>query len=157
MVILKGSPSAFRVSGEKMNRLRWCSVLICFSFLVSSIVILELCLEYSVILQTLACHGKYTLKIKAVQYHNPDNEDWDGGCCDPLLFSCGTCDLYFVFCIRNKGLSPSNTHNCWDSVRTQGDITTGNYWFPSSGELYPGARVWNDITFNRDEAWPVSY
>ena len=32
-----------------MSRLRWCSVLICFSFLVSSIVILELCVEYSVI------------------------------------------------------------------------------------------------------------
>ena len=93
--------------------------------------------------------------MKAVQYHNPDNQDWNDGCCD---WPCSNdCDLYFKFCIRNKDLSASNINNCWDSVQTQGDVSTNNYFFPNTGELYPGARVWNDITFNRNEPWPVSY
>ncbi|NP_001292179.1 uncharacterized protein LOC100632656 precursor [Amphimedon queenslandica] len=100
------------------------------------------------------CTGRYTLLVKAVQYHNPDNQDWNDGCCD---WPCSNnCDLYFKFCIRNKGLSASNINNCWDSVQTYGDVSTNNYYFPNYGELYPGARIWNDLTFNRNEPWPGS-
>ena len=100
--------------------------------------------------------ARYTFQIRAVNYYNPNNQDWDGGCCDYGFFSCGTCDVYFRFCIRAAGSNPSNAHGCWASMQTSSDITTNNYNFPTSGELYSGANVYNPMTFSRNEAWPVS-
>ena len=99
-------------------------------------------------------YARYTLQVTAVNYNNPNNREFDGGCCDPF---CGTCDLYFKFCLRNKNLSPTNSDNCWDSVRSSPEITSSNYNFPSTGELYSGANVNNPITFTENRAWTVSY
>lgn len=89
-----------------------------------------------------------------MQYHNPDNEDFDGGCCD---WPCSNnCDMYFSFCIRAKDSDPGNPDGCSAIVYSQGDFSTGNYYFPETGELYPGAQLSNPITFNRDATWSVS-
>ena len=99
------------------------------------------------------CFSDYVLRIRAVRYENPTDEDYDGGSCDPIF---SDCDVYFHFCIRAVNLSPSNPDNCWDTITTSSSFESTNKTFPITGSLYPGANAQNPLTFSSNNAWPVS-
>uniref|UniRef100_A0A1X7TV61 EGF-like domain-containing protein n=1 Tax=Amphimedon queenslandica TaxID=400682 RepID=A0A1X7TV61_AMPQE len=101
------------------------------------------------------CLSHYVLEIRAVRYQNPTDEDYNGGSCDTILFP--NCDVYFYFCIRNIHLSPSNTHNCWDSITTSSSFEDTDRLFPTTGQLYQGANTQNPLTFTSHNAWPGSF
>ena len=103
--------------------------------------------------QTPPCLSDYVLRIRALQYSNPTDEDYDGGSCD--LFTFENCDVYLQFCIRNINLSPTDNGNCWDTITASPSFESTNMTFPTTGLLYTGADVNNPLTFNSNNAWPV--
>ena len=110
--------------------------------------------SYLLSLQCHSCFSNYVLKIRAVRYRNPTDEDHDGGNCDFIPFHT-ECDVYLKFCIRNVNLSPSNDDNCWDTITTSSSFESTDLTFPTTGSLYPGANVNNPVTFTGSSAWPV--
>ena len=110
--------------------------------------------SYLLSLQCHSCFSNYVLKIRAVRYRNPTDEDHNGESCDILFYT--ECDVYLQFCIRNVNLSPSNADNCWDTITTSPSFESTDLTFPTTGSLYPGANVNNPVTFTGSSAWPVS-
>ena len=85
-------------------------------------------------------------------YSNPSNRDHDGGCCDP---DCGSCDNYFIFCLRQAGYD-RNSNGCpYGSSSSSANVESGSSLVFSTGSSALASGVPNPVRF-AGNAWPVS-
>nr|XP_054774538.1 uncharacterized protein LOC129282693 [Lytechinus pictus] len=47
--------------------------------------------------------GKVKVAFRLIDYSNPSHHELDGGCCDQVLLSCGSCDNRFNLCFDEYG------------------------------------------------------
>lgn len=98
--------------------------------------------------------ASYRMEVTVYRYSNPGNQDFDGGCCD--IFGCGTCETYFLFCLRGRD------HAVLDSTCSRGAYTTSHapisattITFTPGQDIVSNPRVPNPLVFNGN-SWPVS-
>ena len=100
--------------------------------------------------------ASYRMEVTVLSYINPNNQDFDGGCCD-LDITCEPCETYFLFCLRDIG------HSVTDDRCTRGAYNTSHAPIRSMSIIFtPGQdivmnpRVPNPLVFTGN-SWPVSF
>ena len=98
--------------------------------------------------------ASYRLEVTVYSYSNPGNQDFDGGCCD--IFGCGTCETFFLFCLRGRD------HSVLDSTCSRGAYSTSHapisamtITFTPGQDIASNPRVPNPLVFTGN-SWPVS-
>ena len=100
--------------------------------------------------------ASYRMEVTVLSYINPNNQDFDGGCCD-LDITCEPCETYFLFCLRDIG------HSVTDDQCTRGAYNTSHapirsmsIIFPPGQDIVMNPRVPNPLVFTGN-SWPVSF
>ena len=111
--------------------------------------------------QVAPARGAYTLQVKVLSYNNPAHSNFEGGCCDrSFTLKCGKCDAFFQFCARPYSTAASyltcpTSSSVYDTPDSIPD-SPSSYNFKTSGEIYPGAGVYNPLVFT-GSSWLVSF
>lgn len=98
--------------------------------------------------------GSYRLEVTIYSYSNPNNQDFDGGCCEFQIVCSDPCETYFLFCLRNID------HDVLDSTCPLGAWSTSHSPISATTISFtPGqtivSHVPNPIVFTGN-SWPVS-
>lgn len=100
-----------------------------------------------------SAEGTYYFFVELESYSNPSNRDHDGGCCDP---DCGSCDNYFIFCLRQAGYD-RNSNGCpYGSSSSSANVESGSSLVFSTGSSALASGVPNPVQF-AGNAWPGGF
>ena len=99
----------------------------------------------------------YTIQMRFRRYFNPENHDFNGQCCDGVIFChISPCDVYFTFCLRTVNTPATTSGSCWQLKSTSSNPIEDNlFTAPETGPIYPNSPVSNYITF-QGNSYPVS-
>ena len=93
----------------------------------------------------------YTLQMRMKMYHNPNGIDSQGLSCDPV----GTCDTYFVFCLRARLAAVTDPTCFWQQSTESNPINSDLINPPTTGPLYTNSPINNPVTFIGTQNYPV--
>ena len=102
--------------------------------------------------QVLRCTGTYYFYVELQSFNNPGNEDYDGGCCD---VGCGSCDNYFILCLRQPGYNVYDDFCPYGSFSTSSDPDSGSALTFTTGPNALATHVPNPLEY-AGNTWPVS-
>ena len=102
--------------------------------------------------QVLRCTGTYYFYVELQSFNNPGNEDYDGGCCD---VGCGSCDNYFILCLRQPGYDVHDNFCPYGSFSTSSDPDSGSALTFTTGPNALAPHVPNPLEY-AGNTWPVS-
>lgn len=92
---------------------------------------------------------KGVLKVRFVDFVNPGQQDYDGGCCDPVLLSCNKCETYFEICLQ-KYYAAVAQKKCIIHVTTK-QRSSDKFTFGTSGFGTKGEK--NPLVYKFDNTW----
>jgi hypothetical protein len=99
-----------------------------------------------------SAEGTYTFFVELQSFSNPGDRDHDGGCCE---IGCGSCDNYFIVCLRQDGFD-ENSHSCpYGGFSTSANPVSESSFQFSTGANALATGIRNPYRFNGN-IWPVS-
>ena len=96
--------------------------------------------------------ASYDFYVELQSFSNPSNQDHDGGCCD---FNCGTCDNYFVLCLRQAGFNEGSNSCPYGTHSTAANPVSGSSLQFNTGHDALAPNIPNPARYG-GAVWPVS-